>query len=258
MTLKFSVIIPARYASTRLPGKPLADIAGKPMVVRVAERARRERRGGSPDRHRPRGHRRRRARRHGYEAVMTSARHASGTDRLAEVAARRRYAAGHIVVNVQGDEPLIDPSLIRRVAASLARRRDAHMATAAHPLRDAARARQSERRQGRARPTTGYALYFSRAPDPVRARRLRARHPRAFRRGLPVYRHLGIYAYRAGFLRRFTRLAPAADRALRGAGAAARARARLPHRRRDHARARRTRAWTRRRTCGACAGCSQR
>src|SRR5262245_61653239 len=136
MTLKFSVIIPARYASTRLPGKPLADIAGKPMVVRVAERARMS---GAAEVIVATDHEgvAEAAARHGHEVVMTRRDHASGTDRLAEVAARKRYPAGHVVVNVQGDEPLIDSRLIREVATALVRRRHAHMATAAHPCRDA-------------------------------------------------------------------------------------------------------------------------
>ncbi len=149
------------------------------------------------------------AARHGYEAVMTSARHASGTDRLAEVAARRRYAAGHIVVNVQGDEPLIDPALITRSRREPWRGAPgAHMATAAHPLADA-RELVNPNVVKVVLDHEGYALYFSRAPVPY-ARDAFARGIRAIPRGLPVYRHLGIYAYRAAFLRRFTRLAPAA------------------------------------------------
>ena len=205
--MKFSVIIPARYASTRLPGKPLVDLAGKPMVVRVADRARAS---GADEVLIATDHEgiAAAAARHGHEAVMTSARHTSGTDRLAEVAARRRYAPGHIVVNVQGDEPLIDPVLIREVAESLARRRETHMATAAHPLRDP-RELVNPNVVKVVLDDEGYALYFSRSPVPY-ARDAFARGIRAIPRGLPVYRHLGIYAYRTGFLRRFTRLAPAA------------------------------------------------
>jgi 3-deoxy-manno-octulosonate cytidylyltransferase (CMP-KDO synthetase) len=204
--LKFSVIIPARYASSRLPGKPLVDLAGRPMVVRVADQARRS---GADEVLIATDHEgiAAAAARHGYQAVMTNARHASGTDRLAEVAARRRYAAGHVIVNVQGDEPLIDPLLIRQVAGLL-RRREAHMATAAHPMRDA-RELANPNAVKVVLDDDGYALYFSRAPIPY-ARDAFARGIRAIPRGLPVYRHLGIYAYRAGFLRRFTRLAPAA------------------------------------------------
>lgn len=205
--MKFTVIIPARYASSRLPGKPLADVGGKPMVVRVAERAARS---GAAEVLIATDHRAiaAAAAAHGYPAVMTRAGHATGTDRIAEVAARRRYAAGHIIVNVQGDEPLIEPALIRRVAACLARHRAAHMATACHPIRNAAEL---------ANPNVvkvvldddGCALYFSRAPIPY-ARDAFRRGIRRVPAGLPVYRHLGIYAYRAGFLRTYTRLAPSA------------------------------------------------
>ena len=205
--MKFSVIIPARYASTRLPGKPLVDIAGKPMVVRVAERARRS---GAAEVLIATDHEGivAAATKHGYETVMTSAHHASGTDRLAEVAARRRYAAHHIVVNVQGDEPLIDPALIREVAATLGRRRQASMATAAHPMRAPGELANPNAVKV-VLDDAGYALYFSRSPVPY-ARDAFARGIRNIPRDLPVYRHLGIYAYRTGFLRRFTRLAPAA------------------------------------------------
>jgi 3-deoxy-manno-octulosonate cytidylyltransferase (CMP-KDO synthetase) len=139
---------------------------------------------------------------------MTSSGHASGTDRIAEVAARRRYPAKHIVVNVQGDEPLIEPSLIRRVAAGLARHRAAAMATACYPIRDA-RELDNPNIVKVALDRDGYALYFSRAPIPW-ARDAFARGISRIPPGLPVYRHLGIYAYRAAFLRAFTRLEPAA------------------------------------------------
>src|SRR5262249_58743784 len=119
----------------------------------------------------------------------------------------RPYAASHIVVNVQGDEPLIDPTLIREVAGGVARRRGIHMATAAHPMRDAGELSNPNAVKV-VLDDEGYALYFSRSPIPY-ARDAFARGIRAIPRGLPVYRHLGIYAYRAGFLRRFTRLAPA-------------------------------------------------
>ena len=205
--MKFSVIIPARYASTRFPGKPLADVAGKPIVVRVAERARRS---GAAEVIIATDHPRIAAvaRRHGFEAVMTSRSHASGTDRVAEVAARRRYPGKHIVVNVQGDEPLIEPTLIRRVAAGLARHRAAAMATACYPIRDASELDDPNIVKV-ALDRDGYALYFSRAPIPW-ARDAFARGISRIPPGLPVYRHLGIYAYRAGFLRAFTRLEPAA------------------------------------------------
>jgi len=144
----------------------------------------------------------------GYDICMTRAGHASGTDRLAEVAAKRRFGPRRIVVNVQGDEPLIAPALIRRVAESLEAHRDAQIATAAHPIREAA---------DLTNPNVvkvvldlgGYALYFSRAPIPY-ARDAYAKGIRAVPLGLPVYRHLGIYAYRASFLRAFEQLEPVA------------------------------------------------
>ncbi len=215
--MDFTVIIPARYGSSRFPGKPLADIAGKPMVVRVADRAREsgarevlvatDHPGIAAE-----------VERYGYTAVMTRRGHASGTDRLAQVVARRRYPGRRIVVNVQGDEPLIEPALIKEVAANLARHPEAEIATACTPIRDP---------QELANPNVvkvvldnlGYALYFSRAPVPFarnafaqpqgRSRGASTSGIRAIPRGLPVYRHLGIYAYRCAFLRRFTRLKPA-------------------------------------------------
>lgn len=133
--LNFTVIIPARYAPSRFPGKPLVDISGKLMVVRVAERAQRSGAGEvlvATDH----GEIAAVVERYGFTAVMTRRNHASGTDRLAEVVARRRYAAQHIVVNVQGDEPLIEPGLIKEVATNLARHRSAQIATACTPIRN--------------------------------------------------------------------------------------------------------------------------
>jgi 3-deoxy-manno-octulosonate cytidylyltransferase (CMP-KDO synthetase) len=207
ITMKFSVIIPARYASTRFPGKPLADVGGKPMVVRVAERARRSGAGevliATDDRRIAAA-----ASRHGFDAVMTQARHPTGTDRIAEVATRRRYRATHIIVNAQGDEPLIAPSLVRAVAADLARHPAASIATACCPIRNA-------RELGNPNVVKvvldceGYALYFSRAPVPY-ARDAFARGLSRIPAGLPVFRHIGIYAYRASFLKRYARLTPTA------------------------------------------------
>ncbi len=205
--MKFSVIIPARYASTRFPGKPLADVRGKPMVVRVAERARAS---GADEVLVATDHAgiARAVERHGFEAVMTRKSHASGTDRIAEVAAKRRYPGGRIVVNVQGDEPLIEPALVRQIAADLARHGGAAMATACHPIRDA-RELGNPNVVKVALDREGYALYFSRAPIPW-ARDACARGLSRVPTGLPAYRHLGIYAYRTAFLRAFTRLKPVA------------------------------------------------
>src|SRR3990172_8708199 len=117
--MDFTVIIPARHASSRFPGKPLVDIAGKPMVVQVAERAKKS---GAREVLIATDHPEimSAARRFGFTAVMTHRDHASHTDRLAEVVAKRRYPAQHIAGNVQGDEPLIEPALIRAVATNLA------------------------------------------------------------------------------------------------------------------------------------------
>jgi 3-deoxy-manno-octulosonate cytidylyltransferase (CMP-KDO synthetase) len=205
--LNFTVVIPARYASSRFPGKPLVDIAGKPMVVRVAERALRS---GAHEVLVATDHAGIAAvvEEHGFAAVMTHRSHATGTDRIAEVAIRRRFPTRHIVVNVQGDEPLIDPRLIAQVADNLARHRDADIATACTPIRDA-REFSSSTIVKVVLDNRGYALYFSRAPVPF-ARDAFARGIRALPRGLPAYRHLGIYAYRCAFLRRFVRLPGAA------------------------------------------------
>lgn len=208
--MRFVVVIPARYGSSRFPGKPLADLNGKPMIVRVAEQARKS--GAAevviatdhPDIEEVVAAR-------GFDVVMTRGDHASGTDRLAEVVARRRYSARSIVVNVQGDEPLIAPALIRSVAENLDAHREAAIATAAHRL-TATRELTDPNVVKVVLDEQGYALYFSRAPIPY-ARDAFARGIRRLPAGLPVYRHLGIYAYRASFLRDFTRLeAPAIER----------------------------------------------
>ncbi|MFN7085009.1 MAG: 3-deoxy-manno-octulosonate cytidylyltransferase [Burkholderiales bacterium] len=214
--VKFSVVIPARYASSRFPGKPLADIAGKPMVVRVAERASRS---GAAEVLVATDHPGIAAavKQHGYEAVMTRSDHVSGTERVAEVSQRRGHDARHIVVNIQGDEPLIAPELIRTVAQNLYDHADAEVATACHPL---------ENPPDIFNPhivkvvcdRNGYALYFSRAPIPFArdafarlydpATGAHAGDIAALPAGMPAYRHVGIYGYRAGFLARYPTLAP--------------------------------------------------
>ena len=197
----FIALIPARRASTRLPDKPLADLGGRPMVVHVAERARAS--GATrvivatdddaiADA----------ARRHGHEAVMTSAGHTSGTDRIAEVVAGLVVAGaiddGTIVVNVQGDEPLIDPSLIAGCAAALSTAPDCAMATACHAI-ESRDAMLDPNVVKVVRDARGRALYFSRAPIPWD----RDGGPSATVRAM---RHIGLYAYRARFLAKFTSL----------------------------------------------------
>jgi 3-deoxy-manno-octulosonate cytidylyltransferase (CMP-KDO synthetase) len=202
----FTVLIPARYASTRLPGKPLADVAGKPMVVRVAERAR-----GSgaarivvaTDDERIRDA----VTSHGFESVMTRPDHATGTDRLAEAAVRLRLPADHIVVNVQGDEPLLEPALIRQMARLLAGASDAAMATACHAIDDAREAFNPNVVKV-VLDARGYALYFSRATIPW-ARDAFAADSERIPPGLPLYRHYGLYAYRVSFLLDYPAMPPA-------------------------------------------------
>lgn len=204
--MDFKVVIPARFASTRLPGKPLLDIAGKPMVAHVADRARES---GAGEIWVATDHDGIAAavRAAGYDVCVTSADHASGTDRIAEVVRRNRWADDEIVVNVQGDEPLIAPQLIRDVARALHDHPQAAIATVCHAIHD---------RATMFNPNVvkvvldhaGYALYFSRAPIPYARDAFVS--PDAFPDGLPVYRHVGIYAYRAGFLETYQQLAPAA------------------------------------------------
>jgi 3-deoxy-manno-octulosonate cytidylyltransferase (CMP-KDO synthetase) len=205
--LKFVVVIPARYASSRFPGKPLADIGGKPMVVRVAERAVKS---GASEVVVATDHKAIVAavERHGFEAMMTRKDHATGTDRIAEVVMRRGYSPRTIVVNVQGDEPMVPPTLVAAVAKNLAAHAQAQIATACHPLGAAADLTNPNVVKV-VLDNAGLALYFSRAPIPY-ARDAYAGGISKIPKGLPVYRHLGIYAYRASFLRDFKRLKPAA------------------------------------------------
>jgi 3-deoxy-manno-octulosonate cytidylyltransferase (CMP-KDO synthetase) len=199
--LKFQVIIPARYASTRFPGKPLADLAGKPMVVRVCERAARS---GAAAVHVATDDERiaRAVRSHGHSALMTRADHPSGTDRIAEAATKLRLKDKDIVVNVQGDEPLIPPRLIAKVGNLLQWRRDAAVSTACHPIHDAGAASNPNVVKV-VLDAEGYALYFSRSQIPY------PREPDA-----RCYRHAGIYGYRVGFLKKYAKLkAPLLERA---------------------------------------------
>ena len=203
--MRFTVLIPARLASTRLPDKPLADIAGKPMVVRVAERAARAGAAAvwvaADD---PRTVRACEA--HGVAALLTRQDHLSGSDRLAEACEQLQLDGDDLVVNVQGDEPLIEPTLVADCARLLAERPDCAVATAAHAITDIADFTNPNvvkvvcDSQGR-------ALYFSRAPLPWWRDASSAGAP-----ALPAgqaLRHIGLYAYRAGFLRRFPTLEPA-------------------------------------------------
>lgn len=199
----FHVVIPARYASTRLPGKPLADIFGKPMVVRVVEAALKSSATDvcvATDDERVRAA----VAAHGHRAVMTRADHASGTDRIAEVVDALGWRNDETVVNVQGDEPLIEPALIDAVAAAL--EAGAAMSTAAHPLASAADFFNPNVVKVVC-DAAGRALYFSRAPIPW-ARDAFATSRESLPANLGALRHIGIYGYSGGFLRRYGQLAP--------------------------------------------------
>jgi len=204
--MTFTVLIPARYASTRLPGKPLADLAGKPMVVRVAQRALAS--GATrvivaTDDERVRAA----VVAHGITACMTRGDHLTGTDRLAEAAVALGLPDHEIVVNVQGDEPLLDPALIRSMAQLLDRHPEAAIATACHPIDDVAEAFNPNVVKVTL-DAAGYALYFSRATIPWARDAFEATRD-SLPPGLPLYRHYGLYAYRMSFLRAFPALAPA-------------------------------------------------
>ena len=189
------MIIPARFASTRFPGKPLADLGGRPMVVRVCERAQASGARSvtvATDDERILSA----VERAGYHALMTRRDHESGTDRVAEAAGALGLAASEIVVNVQGDEPLIEPGLIKDVAAALERNREASMATACHPLADETLLSNPNVVKV-VLDAAGFALYFSRARIPY------PRQP-----GGIWYRHAGIYACRTGFLAKFSSMKP--------------------------------------------------
>ncbi len=202
----FRIVVPARYASTRLPGKPLADIGGKPMVVRVVEAALRARPLGvwvATDDSRVAAA----VAAHGHQAVMTAADHASGTDRIAEVARLLGWGDDDIVVNVQGDEPLVDPQLIAATAAALADDPQAAIATAAHPVADAAEFFNPNVVKV-VTAASGRALYFSRAPIAWHRDGFAASRD-TLPAGFAALRHIGLYAYRVGFLQCYGSLAPA-------------------------------------------------
>jgi len=205
MSTAFTVVIPARYASTRLPGKPLQSIAGKPMVQHVWQQACKssaQRVVIATDDARIVDA----CQAFGAEVLLTRADHESGTDRLAEVTAALGLPADAIVVNVQGDEPMIPPQIIDQVAANLAAHAEAGMATLGEPITDLPSLLNpnivkvvSDR--------NGLALTFSRAPLPW-ARDDFARDRDAFPTQVPYRRHIGIYAYRVGFLQDFVRWGP--------------------------------------------------
>ena len=221
--MSFTVLIPARLASTRLPNKPLADIAGVPMIVRVAQRAQMARALAGNDvrvvvaaDHIDIGNA---CHLHSVEFVLTDVAHPSGSDRLAQACDLLKLSDDTIVVNVQGDEPLIEPALIVAVAKLLAERPEASMSTAAHAI-DSPSDFHNPNIVKVVVSAAGLALYFSRAPIPQArdapnqawwledSATADATSVSVLRHAAPL-RHVGIYAYRAGFLRRFPMLAQA-------------------------------------------------
>lgn len=202
----FTVLIPARYGASRLPGKPLRDLAGKPMIQHVYERARES--GAlrvviATDDVRIREA----CVKFGAQVCMTAAEHLSGTDRLADAARQLQLNDDHIVVNLQGDEPLMPPQLVTRVARNLHERPGTEMATLCVPIL---------RAEELFNPNVvkvvcdahDMALYFSRAPIPWQ-RDAFAAQPNQLPESPAYFRHLGLYAYRAGFLQQFVRWPPA-------------------------------------------------
>lgn len=200
--MSFVAIIPARFASTRLPGKPLVDIQGKPMVVHVMERALESGADrvivATDDEQVARA-----VEAAGGEVCMTRADHHSGTERLAEVIDRYQFADDAIIVNVQGDEPMIPPVIIRQVAENLAKS-EAGMATLAVPIETAEEAFNPNAVKV-VMDAKGYALYFSRATIPWDRERFATSREEI---GDTFLRHIGIYGYRAGFIRRYVSWEP--------------------------------------------------
>lgn len=205
--MKFTVIIPARYASSRLPAKPLADIHGKPMIVRVMEQAKKS---GATNVIIATDHQQvfDVVSSYGGEVILTSDKHNSGTERLAEVINYYQLADDEVIVNVQGDEPLIPPVIIDQVAENLVKYKTG-MATLAVPIESALEAFNP----GAVKVVTdkdGYALYFSRATIPWERDRFAQMATDVNRQSIGDFylRHIGIYAYRAGFIRQYINWAP--------------------------------------------------
>jgi 3-deoxy-manno-octulosonate cytidylyltransferase (CMP-KDO synthetase) len=205
MSTAFTVVIPARFASSRLPGKPLQDIAGKPMIQHVWEQAIKSSAQqvvvATDDARIVEA-----CRGFAAQVVLTRGDHNSGTDRLAEVATLLGLAADAIVVNVQGDEPLIPPAIIDQVAANLAKHAEAQIATLAEPITDIETLFNPNAVKVLA-DLQGLALTFSRAPLPW-ARDAFALNRETLPAQVPYRRHIGIYAYRAGFLQDFVAWGP--------------------------------------------------
>lgn len=204
--MQFKIIIPARFASTRLPGKPLREIAGKPMIQHVYERALASEASEviiATDDQRIADS----AKRFGADVCMTREDHISGTDRLAEVAQARSFHGDDLIVNVQGDEPCLPAILINQVAADLAHHREAAITTLYSQLEHAEQVFDPNIVKVVV-DAKGYAMYFSRAPIPwLREKFNDKQQLESFR--MPHLKHVGLYAYRADFLHRYHELPPA-------------------------------------------------
>ena len=200
MSVPFYAIIPSRMKSTRLPDKPLKDIAGRPMVVRVAERAALS---GAADVVVATDHEAifQACERFGVKAIMTSPEHPTGTDRLAETVEKMGLPDEAIVVNVQGDEPLIPPEIVSEVADLLASHPECGIATAAHPI-DSIEEFMSPNVVKVVRDVNGNAITFSRAPIPW-PRDVFKTDSSHLPEGFKPLRHIGLYAYRVGFLKQY-------------------------------------------------------
>ncbi len=203
--MEFVVIIPARYASERLPGKPLREIAGKTMIQQVYERAAAS---GAADVVVATDDERieTAVKAFGGDVCMTASTHCSGSERLAEVVTRRSYGDEQIIVNLQGDEPLMPPELIRQVAQDLHTNRKADLATLCSRIHSAAELFDPHAVKV-VLDADGYALYFSRAPIPW-DRDAFAITTEQLPENCEHYRHVGLYAYRAGYLKQYTALPP--------------------------------------------------
>ncbi|NOL49721.1 3-deoxy-manno-octulosonate cytidylyltransferase [Pelistega europaea] len=203
MSASFIAIVPARAASTRLPGKMLLDVHGLPLVIRTAQQANQSQASrvliATDDKQIQAV-----AQSHGFEVMLTSAEHPSGTDRLAEVVTRLNLSDDMIVVNVQGDEPLLDPSLINQVAQALINHPQAAIATCAYPITEAEKFFNPNVVKV-VKDATGFALYFSRAPIPW-ARDAFSRDKSQLPKNHFALHHIGLYAYRVGFLKQYPHL----------------------------------------------------
>ncbi len=193
--MKILCVIPARYASTRLPGKPLADIAGKPMICRVYDRAVQAACVSEVVVATDDSRVKQAVEAHGGKAMMTAREHPTGTDRLAEVAAA--YPTADLIINVQGDEPLLEPAVLDQLAAAFDGDEDLCMATVMTEITDV-REQTNPNNVKVVTDKQGYALYFSRSLLP---------YPR-YQKGVPVYKHIGIYAYRRDFLLQYAAMPP--------------------------------------------------